>query len=372
MKIPVFEPSIGKKEIDFVIKALKEKAISGSYGEFVGKFETEFARYCNCRYGVATNSGTTALHLALACLGITSGDEVLVSTFTNMATFFAVLYQDATPIPVDIEPDTWNIEPKLIRKKITKKTKAILVVHIYCHPCDMGPIIDIAKKYGLYVIEDCAEAHGATYKGKKVGCLGDIGCFSFYANKVITTGEGGMLVTNNKKIAEKAMSLKSLAFGKKNKFMHQDIGFGYRMSNIQAALGYAQLERIENIISKKRKIAQFYNQYLKSIPGLQLPVEKSYAKNVYWMYHVVLHKKFGMSRNLVIDKLKKFGIETRESFVPFNQQRIFIKKGLVTGNECLVANYVGKNGFYLPSSPDLSRENLNYIVDKIKKLAKFR
>jgi len=368
MHIPVSEPIIAKEEIQNILSALRAKAISGLYGDYINKFENGFARYSQCAYGIATNSGTSALHLAVAALGIGNNDEVLVSTFTNMATFFSVLYQGARPVPIDIEPDTWNINPALIEKKITKKTKAILVVHIYGHPCDMDPILKIARKYGLFVIEDCAEAHGATFKGKKVGSLGDVGCFSFYANKIVTTGEGGMLTTNNKKIADKAKSLKSLAFGDKNKFMHQDIGFGYRMTNLQAAIGCAQFKKIENVISMKRRIAKYYSDNLADVPRLQLPVEKSYAKNVYWMYHIVLHKDCGITRDLFMRKLAGRGIETRESFIPYNMQRLFIKRGWTRLSECPVANYVAKNGLYIPSGPKLSTKELCYVVTSIKEI----
>ena len=368
--IPVSQPFLNQKETEYVLSALADKAISGLYGEYIDKFEKGFANYSDCSYGVATSSGTVALHLALASLGISNEDEVLVSSFTNMATFFAVLYQGATPIPIDIEPDTCNINPALIEEKITEKTKAILVVHIYGHPVDMDPILNIAKKYRLYVIEDCAEAHGALYKGRKVGSLGDIGCFSFYANKIITTGEGGMLTTNNVELADKARSLKSLAFGTSNKFMHQDVGFNYRLTNLQAAIGCAQLDKIDRVIEGKRKIAHFYNESLKNIPGLQLPVEKTYAKNVYWMYHVILHEEFGCSREIVMGKLKAYGIETRESFIPYNMQEIFVQRGWVKGDECPVANYVGQHGFYIPSGPLLSKEELEYVVDKIRDIQK--
>lgn len=368
--IPVARPFLGKRETEYVLSALADEAISGTFGEYLDKFEKGFANYSGCSYGVATTSGTTALHLALASLGIGNRDEVLVSSFTNMATFFAVLYQGARPIPIDIEPDTCNINPALIEGKITKKTKAILVVHIYGHPVDMNPVLKIAKKYGLYVVEDCAEAHGALYLGRKVGSLSDIGCFSFYATKIITTGEGGMLTTNNAELAEKARSLKSLAFGTSNKFMHQDIGFNYRLTNLQAAIGCAQLEKIDQVIEKKREIAHFYDESLKDIPGLQLPVEKAYARNVYWMYQVVLHEEFGSSREVVMSKLSAYGIETRESFIPYNMQEIFIRRRRVKANECPVANYVAEHGFYLPSGPVLAKEELEYIVDRIRGIHK--
>lgn len=366
MSIPVSRPFLGREETNNVLSAFSDGAISGLYGRYIDEFENSFASYSGCSYGVSTNSGTTALHLAVASLGIDEKDEVLVSSLTNMATFFAVLYEGAKPIPIDIEPDTLNINPALIEDRINERTKAVLVVHIFGHPVDMDPILNIARKHKLYVIEDCAEAHGALYNGRKVGSLGDIGCFSFYANKIITTGEGGMLVTNNEEIANKARYLKSLAFGTENKFMHRDIGFGYRMTNIQAAIGCAQLKKIDEIIDKKRKIAHYYNQNLSTIPELQLPVEKNYAKNVYWMYHVVLDKEYGLSRDLAMKKLKDYGIETRESFIPYNMQEIFIKRGWVKGNECPVANYVAGNGFYIPSGPSLNEEELKYVVDIVR------
>ncbi|MFC1786457.1 DegT/DnrJ/EryC1/StrS family aminotransferase [Halobacteriota archaeon] len=370
MKIPVSQPFLDEEETKYVLSALGDGAISGLYGQYIDKFEEDFSHYSGCAYGIATNSGTSALHLALASLGIGHADEILVSSFTNMATFFAVLYQGAKPIPIDIEPDTWNINPALIEEKINEKTKAILAVHIYGHPVDMDPILKIAKKYGLYVVEDCAEAHGALYKGIKVGSLGDVGCFSFYANKIITTGEGGMVTTNNAEIADKVRSLKSLAFGTNNKFMHTDIGFGYRMANIQAAIGCAQLKKIDEIIDKKRKIAHYYDENLRDISGLRLPVEKNYAKNVYWMYNIVLQEGFNFPREFVMKKLTRDGIETREAFIPYNMQEIFIQKGWVREDECPVANYVAKNGFYIPSSPLLGKNELDYIISKIKDIRK--
>ena len=364
--IPVSQPWLEKEETDYVLSALADGAISGLYGEYIDRFEKGFAEYCDSTDGISVSSGTGALHLALVSLGIGPGDEVLVSTFTNMATFFAVLYQGATPIPVDIEPDTWNIDPTLIERKINRKTRAILVVHIYGHPVDMDPILRFAREYGLYVVEDCAEAHGALYKGQKVGSLGDVGCFSFYANKIITTGEGGMLTTSDTGIAERARSLRSLAFGTGNKFMHEDIGFNYRLTNLQAAIGCAQLERIEQVITRKREIAQYYNANLHDIPGLQLPVEESYARNVYWMYHVLLHEEFGCSREMVMAKLRNWGIETREAFIPYNMQEIFLRRGWVKRGDCPVANHVARSGFYLPSGPVLSEEDLEYITGRLK------
>ena len=367
-KIPVSIPFLGEEEIKFVSEAVLNGEISGTFGKFLPKFEKEFADYCGCQYGVATSSGTTALHLAFAALGIGKGDEVLVATFTNMATFFAVHYQGAIPIPIDIESDTLNINPLLIEEKITKRTKAIIVVHIYGHPVDMDPIIEIAKKHKLFVIEDAAEAHGALYKNKKVGSLSDIACFSFYANKIITTGEGGMVVTNNKELADKARLLGSLAYGDKDgRFRHKTIGFNYRMSNVLAALGCAQLEKIEKIIDLKREIAAFYNANLLGVAEIQLPIEKSYAKNVYWMYHVILKGKAENKRKIIMSELKEIGIETRESFIPYNLQSKEITDD-VNENSCPVANYVGYNGLYLPSGPVLKNEQIEHICRSLKNI----
>jgi perosamine synthetase len=370
MKIPVCRPMLGKEERQNVLSALESEAISGFNGDFIPKFEQGFAKYLECSHAVSVSSGTTALHLAIVSLGIGAGDEVLVSTYTNMATFFAALYANAKPIPIDIESDTWNIDPSEIEEKITSKTKAIIVVHIFGHPVDMDPIMEIARKHSLYVIEDCAEAHGALYNGKMVGTIGDIGCFSFYANKIITTGEGGMVTTNTRELADKVRSLKCLAFGSKNKFMHEAIGFNYRMTNLQAAIGCAQLDKIEVIIERKRAVARLYSELLKNLPGLQLPIEKPYARNVYWMYYLLVDPtEFGLSRNAVMNKLADDGIETREGFVPYNRQNLFIKKGWVKEDECPVANLVGERGFYLPSSPLLGENEIRYIADRLKALA---
>jgi perosamine synthetase len=245
-----------------------------------------------------------------------------------------------------------------------------MVVHLFGHPVDMDPVMKVARKYNLRVIEDCAEAHGATYKGKTVGEFGDIGCFSFYANKIITTGEGGMVTTNDAAIADKARSLKSLAFGTRERFMHTDIGYNYRMTNIQAAMGCAQLEKIDSIIEKKRSMANFYTAQFKNVPSLQLPVEKSYARNVYWMYHVALKDKFFGKRSEVMEHLKQCGIETREGFIPYNMQDFALSRGLVKIEECPRANSFARCCFYLPSSPSLSLEDLEYVAESLKDILK--
>ena len=248
-KIPVFDIALGEIEKKYINDCLDTSFIG--QGPYVKKLEEKFSSFVDCKYGVTTTSGTTALHLACAAIGIKKDDQILVSSSTNMACPFAIDYCGAIPIPIDIEKETWQMDVKKIEEKINKKTKAIMVVHLFGHPVDMDPVLELAKKYNLKIIEDCAESHGVEYKGKKVGSIGDVGAFSFFANKTITCGEGGMVVTNSSEIGEKAKSLKNLSYGKINKFMHDDIGFNYRLPNISAALGLGQFENIQNVFKEK-------------------------------------------------------------------------------------------------------------------------
>lgn len=367
MKIPVARPFFGGDEVRLVCDAVSAGEISGSFGKYIPQFESAFASYCGVKHGISTNNGTTALHVAMAALGVGPGDEVLVQTLTNMATVFAVCYTGAKPVAIDIERDTWNIDSRLLEGKITPKTKAIVVVHIFGHPVDMNPVMEIARKHKLFVVEDCAQAHGAEYKGRRVGSFGDLACFSFYANKIITTGEGGMVVTDSGELAAKVRSLHSLSYGQgKNKFMHEAVGFNYRMSNVIAALGCAQLGTIDKVIQMKREMASFYSNALADVSTLQLPIEKDYAKNVYWMYHVVLVGSARGRREEVMGALREVGIETRESFVPFNRQKIFLRDGRVREDECPVANVVGENGFYLPSGPVMDPKEQEYVAKAVR------
>ncbi|TBR15982.1 DegT/DnrJ/EryC1/StrS family aminotransferase, partial [bacterium] len=308
--IPVSEPLLNGNEIKYLTDCIKTGWIS-SLGGYVERFERGFGRFCRAKYAVSVSSGTAALHLALASLGIGKGDEVILPAFTMVSTPNAVMYQGAKPVLVDSEDKAFGIDPAKIEEKITKRTKAIIVVHIYGHPARMDEILKIARKHKLYVIEDAAEAHGAEYKGKRVGSIGDVGCFSFYGNKIIATGEGGMLVTSNRKIKDKAEYLRDLAFSKERHFWHKELGFNYRMSNLQAAVGLAQLERIRYLINIKRKNALLYKKFLSDIPGIILPPEEKYAKNVFWMYAVLVNKDFGITRDELRVKLARKGIDTR-------------------------------------------------------------
>tara|TARA_Y100000590_G_C15683210_1_gene1000605 strand:- start:296 stop:1423 length:1128 start_codon:yes stop_codon:yes gene_type:complete len=369
-KIPVFDFKLGKKEIEFVSDCLKTSSIS--QGSYVKSFEKKFSKFVNCDYGISTTSGTTALHLACKTLGIKEGDQVLVSSSTNMACAFSVDYCGAIPIPVDIEKKTWQMDVTKVEEKINKKTKAIMVVHLFGHPVDMDPVLKIAKKYNLKIIEDCAEAHGVEYKGRKVGSIGDIGAFSFYANKTFTCGEGGMVVTNSKKLAEKAKSLKNLSYGKVNRFLHEDIGFNYRLPNISAALGLGQFLQRDKIFSEKKRIYARYKNNLKNTKGINIPIIKNWTTNyIMWVFNLYLDDEFPISRDELVKKLDNEKIETRNAFVPINKQKILIKKyDLYNENECPNANYIMDNGLYLPSGNNITNSEIDFICNKIKKISK--
>lgn len=371
--IPVNEPLLGREELKNIVNCVKSGWIS-SKGRFISEFEEKFSRFCGVKYGITTTNGTAALHLALVSLGIKSGDEVILPTFTMIASAYAVLYTGARPVFVDSEPETWNMDVSKIEERITKRTKAIMPVHIYGHPVDMGPVIKLAKKYKLFVIEDAAEAHGAEYRGKRCGSLSDIACFSFYANKIITTGEGGMVVTNNKVLAKKAALLKDLAHSPDKRFLHTELGYNYRMTNMQAAIGLAQLKKAKGLISKKRETAAHYNQYLSGIPGLRLPVEQGWAKSVYWMYGLLVEDSFGLSRNRLRGELFKQGIETRTFFVPMHEQPVIKRLSHdETKRKYPVAEYISKRGLYLPSGLAITKSQIIYTCKKlaiIRKMSK--
>ena len=366
MKVQVSAPVMGELEKSYVNQALDASAISGLFGEFIERFEQQFARYCGTKHGISCSNGTTALHLALVAAGVEEGDEVLVSTLTNMATFFAVLHLKAVPVPVDIDLKTLTMDPADLARKVSAKSRALIVVHLFGHPADMDPINHIARNSNLLVIEDCAEAHGALYKGRKVGGLGDIGCFSFFANKILTTGEGGMLTTNNTEISLKARSLKALSFGAANKFMHEDIGYNYRLTNIQAAIGCAQIEQADFLVKRRIDISNFYTRRLERYRNIiQLPIEMVHVKCVYWMYHIVLRDDYVSYRSKIMEALKASEIETREGFIPYNLQNIFIQRGWTRPSDCPNAARVAYASFYLPTGPSVGKEELAYVCEKL-------
>jgi len=366
--IEVFDPIIGEEEIEAVVAALRRGEISGSFGESIPRFEEEFAAYCGCKYGVAVSSGSTALHLAVAAAGIGAGDEVLVSSSTNIATALAVIHNQAIPVPVDSESLTWNLDLNLIEDLITEKTKAIIPVHLYGHPVDMDRLMEIARRHNLLVIEDCAESHGATCRGRMTGSFGDMACFSFYANKVITTGEGGMITTNNAELAERLCLLRNLAFTKP-RFRHEEAGFNFRMTGIQAAMGRAQFAKIDHILSEKRRVAHTYNEFLRDVDGLQLPHEAEWARNVYWMYSVVVQPEFGITRDQLMDSLRAAEIDTRTFFCPMNQQPCLLALPDFRAVPCPVADGLWDNGLYLPSTYSLSEDVIKQVAGAVKAAA---
>lgn len=366
--IPVNEPLLGKEELEYITDCIKSGWIS-SKGSYIERFEEAFSRFCGVRYGVTATNGTNAIHLALAALGIGRDDEVILPTFTMIATAYAVLYTGAKPVFVDSEDKTWNMDVSRLPDLINKRTKVLLPVHIYGHPVDMDPLLDVARRHNLFVVEDAAEAHGAEYKGKRCGSLGDLGCFSFYANKLITTGEGGMVVTDSKKLSGRLRSLKDLAHSPKKRFLHFELAYNYRMTNMQAAIGLAQMKRIKFLIEKKRKMASLYQRYLKDIRGLRLPGEMAWAKNVYWMYAVLVEDDFGITRDELMVKLAKEGIGTRSFFVPMHRQPVFKKLGIIDKRKKFpVADYISERGLYLPSGLTLKEEQIIEVCDKIRKI----
>jgi perosamine synthetase len=369
IKIPVASPQVTDSDISKVVECLRSGQVSG-ISPYVDEFESKFAKFCGCKYGVATSSGTTALHLALAALRVGIGDEVIIPTFTMVATANAVSYTGAKPVLVDSEEETWNIDPNKIEAKISRRTKAIMPIDTYGHPPDMDRIREIATKHGLPVIEDAAEAHGAEYKGRRAGSLGEVGCFSFYANKIITTGEGGMLVTDNEALAERAKWLRAHAFGRSGKhFYHEEIGFGYRMSGVQAALGLSQLKRIRKYVEERRQHASTYTKHLSELGDkVQFPPEASWAKNVYWMYSVLLRDNFGVNRNRLIELLSRDGIETRTLFYPIHVQPAY--SYLAKGGGYPVSERLSRTGMNLPSGNGLTKDEILEVCDAMKRHAR--
>ncbi len=366
--IPVFEPIIGEEEIQAVVAALRRGEISGSFGEALPQFEHVFADYCGCAYGVAVSSGTTALHVAVTAAEIGPGEEILVSASTNIATALAAFHNGAVAVPVDSEDLTWNLNLDLVEALISPRTKAIIPVHVYGHPVDMERLGDIARRHDLIVIEDCAESHGATCRGKMTGSFGAMGCFSFYANKVITTGEGGMVVTNDAALAERLRLLRNLAFTKP-RFWHAEAGYNFRMTGYQAAMGLAQFHKIEQIIADKRRVAHSYHRYLADIAGLQLPPEADWARNVYWMYALVVTPAFPISRDQLMTALHNDGIDTRTFFCPMNQQPFLRQQPGFRDIPCPVADRLWATGLYLPSSPLLTETQIASIAASIRRAA---
>lgn len=370
MKVPVCMPNLGDAELANVIDAVKSGWISGYKGKYIDEFEERFAKYCGCKYGISTTSCATALLLTLESLGIGRGDEVITTAFTMIATVSTIIHAGATPVLVDVEPDTWCMDPDLVEDAITPRTKAIMPVPIYGHPVDIRKITDIARCHGLTVIEDAAEAIGAKYYGEPVGALADVACFSFYINKMITTGEGGMIVTNNKELADMARRLKGYDTDPDNRFIYQKLGFNYRLTNVQAAIGCAQMDRIDDLVNAKWRIASWYVAGISMCRWLQMPVDKAWARNCYWVFGILVKPEAKVSRDELVGKLKDMGIETRNFFVPMHLQPALLDLGLFVGESYPVAEDISRRGLYLPSGTTLTEEQVDYVCECIRDAGK--
>ena len=365
--IPVNIPYISNQDIKSVNRVLKKGWIS-SDGPEVKLFEEQFSKTINRRYSAAVSNGTAALEIAIKALNIKKNDEVIIPNFTIISNALAVVKQNAKPVLIDCDLKTWNIKIDDLEKKINKKTKAIIVTHIYSFSNDMDRILKICKKYKIFLIEDAAEVIGLKYKNKLCGSFGDISTFSFYANKQLTTGEGGMISTNKLKLYNKCKSLRNLCFGKKQRFNHDEIGWNYRITNIQAALGINQLKRLNSVVKRKMEIGNYYFQRLSKNKNIYMtPPNISFSKNIYWVVGIMIKNKKTLASN-IIKKLNNFGIGARPFFWPMHKQQIFKKMKIFTSGKYPNSSYLGKYGFYIPSYIKISNSQMNYIISIINKL----
>jgi perosamine synthetase len=360
--IPVNEPLVNGNEKRYLMECIETGWIS-SEGPFIRQFEEKFAARVGRRHGVAVSNGTAAIDAAVEALAIQPGDEVILPTFTIISCIGQMVRLGARPVLVDSAPDTWNMNVAQIRDKITPRTKAILAVHIYGLPVDMDPVLRIAEHYGLKIIEDAAEMHGQRYKGRPCGSFGDISTFSFYPNKHITTGEGGMIVTDDDRLAQDCRSLRNLCFQPEKRFVHERLGWNLRLTNLQAALGLAQLERLDEFVARKRRMGRRYTELLAGIPGLELPVSKTdYAENIYWVYGLVLKDEVPFDACEAMRRLQKLGIGTRPFFWPMHEQPVFRKRGLFAGEAYPVSERLGRRGFYIPSGLALEDSQMEQVA----------
>lgn len=366
--VPINQPLLDGNEKKYLIQCIETGWIS-SEGPFVKQLEQEFSARVDRKYGIAVSNGSVALDAAIAALGICPGDEVILPTFTIISCAAAIVRAGAVPVIVDSDPVTWNMDVSQIEAKITPRTKAIMIVHIYGLPVDIDPIQDLADKYGLYIIEDAAEMHGQMYKGRPCGSFGNISTFSFYPNKHITTGEGGIIVTNDPYLAERCQSVRNLCFQSQKRFVHEELGWNMRMSNLQAAVGVAQLERLNEFVVHKRRMGQLYTELLTGIQGIQLPLAKThYAKNIYWVYGIVLNDEIPFDAEVMMRKLAEYNIETRPFFWCMHEQPVFHKMGLFKGVSCPVAERLARRGFYIPSGLTLTQEQIEQVATTLREV----
>lgn len=366
--IPVNEPLLDGNEKKYLLECIETGWIS-SEGPFIKQFEEQFAALVDRKYGIAVCNGTAALDAAVESLGIGPGDEIIMPTFTIISCIGQIVRAGAKPVLVDSDPINWNMDVGQIEAKITPRTKAIMVVHIYGLPVDMEPVLEIASRYGLKVIEDAAQMHGQTYKGKPCGSFGDISTFSFYPNKHVTTGEGGMVVTNSAQLAEDCRSLRNLCFQPAKRFVHERLGWNLRMTNLQAALGLAQLERLGEFVQRKRRMGGRYSELLADLPGVQLPLAKTaYAENIYWVYGLLLDDELGLNAEEIMSRLAEKGIGTRPFFCPMHMQPVLQHMGLFKGERYPVAERLYRQGFYIPSGIALTAEEIDMAAAMVREV----
>lgn len=366
--IPVNEPLLNGNEKKYLNECIDTGWIS-SEGPFIKRFEEAFATRVGRKHGIAVCNGTAALDAAVEALGIGPGDEVIMPTFTIISCIGQIIRAGAKPVLVDSDPTTWNMDVSQIEAKITPRTKAIMVVHIFGLPVDIDPVLDIAKRHGLKVLEDAAQMHGQAYKGRPCGSFGDISTFSFYPNKHITTGEGGMIVTNDDQLAEGCRSLRNLCFQPQQRFVHERLGWNLRMTNLQAALGVAQLERLDEFESIKRRMGARYTELLADTPHIQLPLAHTdYADNIYWVYGMVLEDCVPFDAKEAMSRLGKLGVGTRPFFWPMHEQPVFKKTGLFAGESYPVAERLARRGFYIPSGMALTDEQLERSAAAVQEM----
>ncbi len=364
--IPVNEPALGERELELVADCVRSGWVS-SAGRYLDEFEQRWAEYCGMKHGVAVSSGTAALDVAVSCLGLQPGDEVILPSFTIISCAQAITKHGGLPVLVDCDPETWCLDVDQVAARITPRTRAIMPVHMYGHPADIDPLRELADRQGLVLIEDAAEAHGAEYKGRRCGGLGDISCFSFYANKIITTGEGGMVLTDHDDWASHARAYRNLCFRNDRRFYHEELGENYRMTNLQAALGVAQLERIEQIVTHKRAMAAAYTERLRSCEALHLPTEREWARSTFWMYGLVLEDD-GRSAADLAKALLERGVQTRPFFLGMHEQPAFHRMGFFKGEKYPVTEMLGRQGLYLPSGTALQLSQVDQVAAAINEV----
>lgn len=358
--IPVSAPTLVGNESRYVMDCLQSTWIS-STGKYIDQFEEAFAEFCGVRHAISCSNGTTSLHLALLALGLQPGDEVIVPTLTFVASANAVVYCGGTPVLVDVEPGTWNIDPAQIEARITSRTRGIIAVHLAGHPADMEAIQAIARRHNLFVLEDAAQAHGAEVSGRRVGSIGEIGSFSFFGNKIISTGEGGMLTTNDDALARKVRLLKNHGMDPQRRYWHPVVGYNYRMTNIQAAIGLAQVERIDWHLERRKEVAGWYREALEGVEGLTWQDEKPWARHVWWMFTVLVGEEFGLSRDALSERFRAIGVETRRVVYPMHQLPPYQANG--AGSTFPVADRISERGLHLPSWAGVTRQDVRKICD---------